>query len=157
MTIKQYYFILVTGKSLRVFCVFFFKKNAHSLRFFNQFLFHNPPTLKSNTLTYINKGYLFKIVKKKMKQDKNMLVEAIKNTELLPKKQKLTLEVLCLSEYPLSSKMIENKLNASKQQMDYSLKSLMKRNFIIREKDGRYVYRPNYIRIEELIKRHKNC
>jgi hypothetical protein len=33
----------------------------------------------------------------------------------------------------------------------------MKRNFIIREKDGRYVYRPNYIRIEELIKRHKNC
>ena len=45
-----------------------------------------------------------------MKQDKNMLVEAIKNTELLPKKQKLTLEVLCLSEYPLSSKMIENKL-----------------------------------------------
>jgi len=89
-----------------------------------------------------------------MKQDKNMLVEAIKNSELLPKKQKLTLEVLCLSEYPLSSKMIEKKLNASKQQMDYSLKSLMKRNFIIREKDGNYVYRPNYIRIEELIKRY---
>ena len=136
--------------------VFLFKK-CHPLRLLNQFLFHNPPTLKSNRTNYINKDYLFKIVKEKMKQDKNMLVEAIKNTELLPKKQKLTLEVLCLSEYPLSSKMIEKKLNASKQQMDYSLKSLMKRNFIIREKDGRYVYRPNYIRIEELIKRHKSC
>jgi predicted transcriptional regulator len=91
-----------------------------------------------------------------MEEDKNMLVEAIKHTELIPEKQKLTLEVICLSEYPLSSKMIEKKLNTTKQRMDYSLKSLIKRKFIIREKDGYYVYRPNYIRMEELIKRYKS-
>lgn len=90
-----------------------------------------------------------------MKINKNMLIEAIKNTDLLPVKQKLVLEVICSSEYPLSSKAIEKKLKATKQQMDYSLKSLIKRNFIIREKDGLYVYRPNYIRVEELIKRYK--
>ncbi len=91
-----------------------------------------------------------------MKNEGDMLVEAIRNTDLLPEKQKLTLEVICRSEYPLSSKMIEKKLNTTKQRMDYSLKSLIKRNFIIREKDGSYVYRPNYTRIEELIKRYTN-
>ena len=40
--------------------------------------------------------------------------------------------------------------------MTNSLKSLVKRNVIIREKDGCYVYRPNYTRIEELIERYKN-
>jgi len=91
-----------------------------------------------------------------MERDQNMLVEAIRNTELLPSKQKRTLEVICLSTYPLSSKMIEKKTQTTKQRMTYSLKSLMKRNFIIREKDGCYVYRPNYTRIEELIERYKN-
>lgn len=82
-----------------------------------------------------------------------MLIEAIRSTDLLPEKQKIALEVICCSEYPLSSKMIEKKLNTTKQRMDYSLKSLIKRNFIIREKDGSYVYRPNYERVEELIRR----
>lgn len=90
-----------------------------------------------------------------MEKDKSMLVEAIRNTDLLPEKQKMALETICCSEYPLSSKMIEKKLNTTKQRMDYSLKSLIKRDFIIREKDGSYVYRPNYTRIEELIRRAK--
>ncbi len=91
-----------------------------------------------------------------MKKNKNILVKAIRNTDLLATKQKLALEVICCSEYPMSSKMIEKKLKTTKQRMDYSLKSLIKRKFIVREKDGYYVYRPNYIRIEELIRRYKN-
>jgi predicted transcriptional regulator len=92
-----------------------------------------------------------------MREDKKMLIEAIKHAEFIPEKQKLALEVIALSEYPISSKMIEKKLNTTKQRMDYSLKSLIKRNFIIKEKDGCYVYRPNYIRMEELIKRYKSA
>jgi len=84
-----------------------------------------------------------------------ILVEAIRNTELLPPKQKLTLEVICSSEYPLTSKMIQKKLNTTKQRMDYSLKALLKRNFIKQGKDGSLIYTPNDTRMEELIKRHE--
>jgi predicted transcriptional regulator len=90
-----------------------------------------------------------------MEKYKSMLVEAIKNSDIIPPKQKGTLEVLCLSEYPLTASAIEKKLHSTTQRVHFSLKSLLKRNFIIREKDGRYVYRPNYTRIEELIKRQK--
>jgi len=89
-----------------------------------------------------------------MKRDKEMLIEAVRNTSLLPEKQKQALEIICGSKYPLSSKVIEEKVGTTKQRMAYSLKALEKRNFIVREKDGSYVYRPNYARIEELIERY---
>lgn len=91
-----------------------------------------------------------------MEIDKNMLAEAIKNSSIIPAKQKGTLEILCLSEYPLTASDIEKKLHSTTQRVHFSLKSLLKRNFIIREKDGRYVYRPNYSRVEELINRQKD-
>ncbi|MBM3467466.1 MAG: MarR family transcriptional regulator [Alphaproteobacteria bacterium] len=87
--------------------------------------------------------------------DSKMLIEAVENSDILPQKQKRTLVVICSSEYPLSAKSIEKNLSMNKQSINYSLKSLLKRNFLIREKDGCYVYRPNYIRIEELVRRNK--
>jgi len=90
-----------------------------------------------------------------MKMSKKMMIEAIHNSKLLPEKQRQALEVICSSKYPLSSKMIEEKAGTTKQRMAYSLKALQKRDFIVKEKDGSYVYRPNYRRIEELIERHK--
>ena len=90
-----------------------------------------------------------------MVTNKKMMIEAIHNSKLLPKKQRQALEIICSSEYPLSSKMIEEEAKTTKQRMAYSLKALEKRNFIVKEKDGSYVYRPNYRRIEELIKRYK--
>ena len=45
-----------------------------------------------------------------MEKYKSMLVEAIKNSDIIPPKQKGTLEVLCLSEYPLTASAIEKKL-----------------------------------------------
>lgn len=89
-----------------------------------------------------------------MNRDKNMLIEAIQRSDILPPKQKKTLEVVCSSEFPLSAKSIEKKLDMNKQSINYSLKSLLKRNFLLREKDGYFVYRPNYNRIEELIRRN---
>ena len=90
-----------------------------------------------------------------MVESKKMLLEAIKNSDILPLKQKNTLSVVCSAEYPLSAKSIEKKLSINKQSINYSLKSLLKRNFLIREKDGYYTYRPNYIRIEELVRRFR--
>ena len=90
-----------------------------------------------------------------MERHKSMLVEAIRNSDIIPPKQKNTLEVLCLSEYPLTAKSIEKELGLSTPQVHFSLQSLLKRNFVIREKDGKFLYRANYSRIEELIKRHE--
>ena len=67
-----------------------------------------------------------------MEKYKSMLVEAIKNSDIIPPKQKGTLEVLCLSEYPLTASAIEKKLHSTTQRVHFSLKSLLKRNFIIR-------------------------
>lgn len=89
-----------------------------------------------------------------MKWNKEMLIEAVRNTNLLPEKQKQALEVICNSKYPLPSKIIEEKVGTTKQRLAYSLRALERRNFIVREKDGAYVYRPNYTRIEELIERY---
>jgi predicted transcriptional regulator len=88
--------------------------------------------------------------------NKKILIEAINNSDILPLKQKNALRIVCSSEYPLSAKSIEKKLNMNKQSINYSLKSLLKRNFIIREKDGYYTYRPNNARVEELIRRYNN-
>lgn len=90
-----------------------------------------------------------------MKSNKNMLIAAIRSSDILPSKQGQTLEVICLSDFPLSAKSIEKKLSINKQSINYSLTSLLKRHFITREKDGFYVYRPNYERVEELIQRYK--
>ena len=88
-----------------------------------------------------------------MEWDKTMLINAVRNTELIPKKQREALEIICKSKYPLSSKIIEKRSGTTKEKMAYSLRSLEKRKFIIKEKDGVYVYRPNHVRIEELIER----
>ena len=69
-----------------------------------------------------------------MVENKKMLLDAIKNSDILPLKQKNTLSVVCSSEYPISAKSIEKKLSMNKQSINYSLKSLLKRNFLIREK-----------------------
>jgi len=90
-----------------------------------------------------------------MERNKSMLVEAIRSSDIIPPKQKNTLELLCLSEYPLTAKSIEKELGATTPQVHFSLQSLLKRNFIVREKDGKFLYSANYSRIEELIKRHK--
>lgn len=87
---------------------------------------------------------------------KKNMVEAIKNTDLLPPKQKLALEAICEEEHPVYAKEIENKLKSTTPQISFCLKALMKRGFIIREKEGKYVYKPNYKRIDDIIKRYRD-
>jgi len=53
-----------------------------------------------------------------MKKGKEMIIEAIKNTDMLPPKQRDALEVICESEHPLYARDIENKLNSTTPQID---------------------------------------
>ena len=87
---------------------------------------------------------------------KKDMIEAIQNTDLLPPKQKLTLKVICEEGHPVYAKEIENKLNSTTPQISFCLKALMKRGFITREKEGKFVYKPNYKRIDDIIKRYND-
>jgi len=84
------------------------------------------------------------------------MIEAIQNTDLLPPKQKLTLKAICEVQYPVYAKEIEQKLNSTTPQISFCLKALMQRGFITREKEGKYVYKPNYERIDDIIKRYND-
>lgn len=85
-----------------------------------------------------------------------MLSEAIRNSDIVPEGQKKVLDIICSSPYPLSAKSIEKTLSSSKQSANFSLRSLLSRNFIIKEKDAVFVYKPNETRVIELIERYKN-
>jgi predicted transcriptional regulator len=90
-----------------------------------------------------------------MFRSKENTIEAIQNTDLLPPKQKLTLKAICEVQHPVYAKEVENKLNSTTPQISFCLKALMKRGFITREKEGKYVYRPNYKRVGDIIKRYE--
>ena len=85
-----------------------------------------------------------------------MILEAVRNTDMLPTKQKNTLEVICAAEHPVYAKEIEEKLHSTTPQISFCLKALMKREFITREKDGKFLYKPNPRRIEDIVKRYKS-
>lgn len=85
-----------------------------------------------------------------------MLSDAIQNSDIVPDGQKKVLDIICSSSYPLSAKAIEKRLNSSKQSVNFSVRSLLSRNFIIKEKDAVFVYKPNETRIIELIERYKH-
>lgn len=89
------------------------------------------------------------------KKDKLMLLEAIKHSDILPSGQKIILSIICSSEYPVSAKHVEKIIGFTKQTVNFSIKALLTRNFIVREKDGVFVYKPNQSRAIELIKRYK--
>jgi predicted transcriptional regulator len=55
----------------------------------------------------------------------------------------------------VSAKQIEKVIGFTKQTVNFSIKALLTRNFIVREKDGVFVYKPNQDRSIELIKRYK--
>lgn len=87
-------------------------------------------------------------------KEKIMLRDAIENSELLPSGQKKVLTIISSADYPVSAQAIEKEMGASKQATHFSIKKLLARNFIIREKDGTFVYKPNETRSIELIDRY---
>jgi len=89
------------------------------------------------------------------RQDQTMLSKAISHSDILPAGQKNTLSIICSSEYPISAKKIEKAASFSRQAVNFSLKALLSRNFIERERDGVFVYKINQDRAIELIERYK--
>jgi predicted transcriptional regulator len=89
------------------------------------------------------------------KKDKLILQNAINCSDILPRGQKNVLNIICSSDYPVSAKHIEKLIGLTKQTVNFSIKSLLSRNFIIREKDGVFVYKANQDRVTELIDRYK--
>ena len=84
-----------------------------------------------------------------------MLDKAISNSDILPTGQKNILSIIGASEYPVSSKHIEKAMGFTKQTVNFSIKTLLNRKFIEREKDGVFVYKLNEDRAIELIERYK--
>jgi predicted transcriptional regulator len=83
----------------------------------------------------------------------DLLKEAIENSAIIPKGQKKVLKVICSSSYPIAAKEIEKLLNLSRPSVSFSLKMLLKRNFIERFKDNVYLYSPNKERMQEITER----
>ncbi len=87
--------------------------------------------------------------------DKETIDLAINDTNLLSEKQKVVLKLLCESPFPISSVNIENTMKVSRQAVDLTLKALLNRGFIIRNKERIFLYSPNQQKIFELLERYK--
>lgn len=87
--------------------------------------------------------------------DKNILRNAINNSDILSTGQKNILNTICASDYPMPAKSIEKAMGFTKQTIHMSLKGLLARDFIVKEKDGVFVYKLNPKRVLELIERYK--
>jgi predicted DNA-binding protein YlxM (UPF0122 family) len=87
--------------------------------------------------------------------NKEMLSLAIEDTDILSKKQKAVLNLLCKSDFPVSSVTIENAMQVSRQAIYLTLKVLLDRGFITRTKERVFLYAPNKLKILELIERYK--
>jgi predicted transcriptional regulator len=83
----------------------------------------------------------------------DLLKEAIENSAIIPRVQKIVLKVICSSSYPISAKEIEDILGLSRPSVSFSLKMLLKRHFINRSKDNVYLYSPNKERMKEIRER----
>ena len=89
-----------------------------------------------------------------MSKDKTMLYNAIQDADILSSGQKKVLNIICDSDYPVSAAAMLDLMGTSKQAVHFSVKKLLERNFIIREKDRVFVYKPNKERIIELLDRY---
>jgi predicted transcriptional regulator len=87
-----------------------------------------------------------------MNQD--LLEKAIAFSAILPSGQKRVLGAICTHSYPISAKELEEELSLTRPSVNFSLKQLLKRNFIIRVKENIFLYKPNQERIEELKARY---
>tara|TARA_B100001093_G_scaffold513809_1_gene586491 strand:- start:1094 stop:1366 length:273 start_codon:yes stop_codon:yes gene_type:complete len=83
-----------------------------------------------------------------------MLHNAIQDADILSSAQKRILNIICDSNYPVSAGSILDLMGTSKQAVHFSIKKLLERNFITREKDRVFVYKPNKERVIELIDRY---
>lgn len=87
-----------------------------------------------------------------MNQD--LLEKAIDSSVIIPPGQKRVLKIICAHFYPLSAREIEEELALTRPSVNFSLKQLLKRNFITRIKENIFLYKPNQERIEELKARY---
>jgi len=83
-----------------------------------------------------------------------MLYKAIQDADILSSGQKKVLNIICDSDYPVSAASILDLMGTSKQAVHFSIKKLLERHFITREKDRVFVYSPNKERIIELLDRY---
>ena len=84
-----------------------------------------------------------------------MLSRAIRNSDILANSHKNILNIIESSDYPMSAKNIEQAMGHTRQAVNASLKTLLDRKFVEREKDGNFVYKLNTDRVVELIERYK--
>ena len=88
--------------------------------------------------------------------NKTILIQAIKNSDILPSGQKKILAIISASDYSVTAKQIEKAMGFTKQTVNFTLKNLLARNFVERKKDGVYMYTANKERSVELIERYKS-
>lgn len=87
--------------------------------------------------------------------DKELLNQAIDDTDILSPKQKVAFKIICESEYAVSSVTIEKSMNITRQAVYLTLKALLDRSFITRKKERIFLYSPSKLKILELIERYK--
>jgi predicted transcriptional regulator len=88
--------------------------------------------------------------------NRKMLNAAIQDTDIMSPKQKEVFQVICNSEFPVSSSVIEDKMRVTRQAVYLTLKTLLDRGFINRERGRVFLYKPNLAKQTELIKRYKH-
>lgn len=88
-------------------------------------------------------------------KDKTMLARAIRNSDILANSHKNILNIIESADYPMSAKNIEQAMGHTRQAVNSSLKTLLDRRFVEREKDRNFVYTLNKDRAVELIERYK--
>jgi len=105
-------------------------------------------------LLTINKINLYKQYYLYMKYS-DILAQAIAASHIIPKGQKPVLDAICMRSHPVPAKELEDALQLSRASINFSLQMLLKRNFILRSKDGVFLYTPNTERLLELQARYK--
>lgn len=102
---------------------------------------------------FLDKTYM-KNIKKLLKMNFDILEKAIDCLKIIPNKQKEVFKIICSRSYPISAKEIETDLCLSRPSINFSLKILLKRGFILRTKDNVFLYKANPERLEEIKERY---
>ena len=87
-----------------------------------------------------------------MKQN-NIILKAIHSSGLLSKSQKSILQYIVSFDLNrgVTASAIMNHMQITKQAVNFSLKELIKRNFVIRSKDRVFIYKVNQNKLEEIL------
>ena len=83
-----------------------------------------------------------------------VILEAIEDSGMLSKGQKLILKTIVQCEQGLPSTSLMKILELSRQGLYFNIKKLFDRGFLIREKDSVYVYKVNEHKMIDIVETH---